>query len=237
MLHTIFYVPLYNALMGLTGLFGGSLGLGVVGLTLIIKVILLPLSYRSTISQIEQKKLAPFISEIKKKYTDTKEQAQKLNELYKEHKTHPLSGCLLLLIQLPILFAIFYVFKDGAMINPADFYSFIPVPDVINAVWLGIDLTKPNILLLIITAVSQYLQIHLSPAMQTDKTTVVDKSDTQAVLAANMQKMMKYLVPVMILIGGWGLPGAVTLYWTISSIVMIIQERAVMAYLAKKQQA
>jgi YidC/Oxa1 family membrane protein insertase len=128
MFHTIFYLPLYNALIAITGLFGGSLGFGVAGLTLLVKLILSPLSYQSTISQIEQKKLLPYISDIKKKYPDQKEQAAKLNELYKEHKTHPLSGCLLLLLQLPVLFAIFYVFKSGSVVNPADLYSFVDLP-------------------------------------------------------------------------------------------------------------
>jgi YidC/Oxa1 family membrane protein insertase len=234
MFHTIFYLPLYNALIGITGIFGGSLGLGVVGLTLLVKIILSPLSYQSTVSQIDQKKLLPFISEIKKKYPDKKEQAEKLNELYKEHKTHPLSGCLLLLLQLPVLFAIFYVFKSGSVVNPADLYSFIPVPGVINSTFFGIDITQPNIVLLVITAVAQYFQVAWSPAMQTSNDPI-DPTDNQAVMVANMQKMMKYFIPVMIIIGGWQLPGAVSLYWALSSIFMIIQERIIMKILEKKK--
>lgn len=234
MFHTIFYLPLYNALMAITGVFGGSLGLGVVGLTLLVKLVLSPLSYRSTISQIEQKKLLPFINEIKKKYPDQKEQAQKLNELYKEHKTHPLSGCLLLLLQLPVLFAIFYVVKNGAVVTATDLYSFISAPTAINPIFVGIDMTKPSIILLIITAVTQFLQIHLSPAMQSSGNDPVDTNDAQAVMAANMQKMTKYFLPIIIIVGGWTLPAAVTLYWSLSSIFMIIQERITMQMIAKR---
>ncbi|MEI8223930.1 MAG: YidC/Oxa1 family membrane protein insertase [bacterium] len=233
MFHTIFYLPLYNALIAITGLFGGSLGFGVVGLTLLVKLILSPLSYQSTISQIEQKKLLPYISDIKKKYPDQKEQAAKLNELYKEHKTHPLSGCLLLLLQLPVLFAIFYVFKSGSVVNPADLYSFVNLPGAINPVFFGINITQPNIILLIITALAQYFQVAWSPSMQASSEPV-DPTDTQAALAANMQKMMKYMIPVMIVIGGWGLPGAVALYWVLSSIFMIIQERIIMKVIERK---
>ncbi len=233
MFHTIFYLPLYNALIAITGLFGGSLGFGVVGLTLLVKLILSPLSYQSTISQIEQKKLLPYISDIKKKYPDQKEQAAKLNELYKEHKTHPLSGCLLLLLQLPVLFAIFYVFKSGSVVNPADLYSFVDLPGAINPVFFGIDITQPNIILLIITALAQYFQVAWSPSMQASSEPV-DPTDTQAALAANMQKMMKYMIPVMIIIGGWNLPGAVALYWALSSIFMIIQERIIMKVIERK---
>lgn len=234
MFHTIFYLPLYNALIAITGIFGGSLGFGVVGLTLLVKLILAPLSYRSTISQIEQKKLLPFINDIKKKYPDQKEQAEKLSELYKEHKTHPLSGCLLLLLQLPVLFAIFYVFKSGSVVNPADLYSFVSLPGAINPVFFGINITQPNIFLLIITALAQYFQVAWSPAMQASPEPI-DPTDTQAALAANMQKMMKYMIPVMIVIGGWKLPGAVALYWALSSIFMIIQERIIMKIIERNK--
>jgi YidC/Oxa1 family membrane protein insertase len=233
MFHTIFYLPLYNALIFLTGLFGGSLGLGVVGLTLLVKIVLSPLSYQSTLSQIEQKKLLPHIEEIKKKYPDQKEQAVKLNELYKEHKTNPLSGCLLLLLQLPVLFAIFYVFKSGAVVTTTDLYSFVTAPQHINAMFLGINITQPSIILLVITAAAQYFQIALSPAMQTPAGPV-DSKDTQAVIAANMQKTMKYMIPVLIVAGGWKLPGAVALYWALSSLFMIAQERFVMAVVSRR---
>ncbi len=233
MFHTIFYLPLYNALITLTGLSGGSLGLGIIGLTLLVKILLFPLSYQATISQIEQKKLLPFVNDIKKKYPDQKEQAEKLSALYKEHKTHPLSGCLLLLLQLPVLFAIYYVFTNGATLHSADLYSFVSFPDIINTQFLGIDVTQPSIILLIITAIVQYLQVVLSPAMQ-DSSIPIDPNDAQAVMAANMQKVMKYLIPVMIIIGGWKLPGAVALYWTVSSIIMIIQERTTLMIIAHK---
>ena len=230
---------MYNALIAITGFFGGSLGLGIVGLTLLVKIVLSPLSYQATVSQVEQKKILPFVNEIKKKYPDQKEQAEKLSALYKEHKMHPLSGCLLLLLQLPVLLAIFYVFMDGAVVNPADLYSFVPLPGAINTHFLGIDITQPNIILLVVTAAVQFLQVSFSPAMQ-GSSEPVDPTDTQAVMAANMQKMMKYLIPVMIIIGGWKLPGAVALYWTLSSIFMIAQERVTMMIIerkAKKAQA
>jgi YidC/Oxa1 family membrane protein insertase len=233
MFHTIFYLPLYNALIWITGLSGGSLGLGVVGLTLLVKIVLTPLSYQSTVSQLEQKKLLPFVNEIKNKYPDKKEQAEKLNALYKEHKTHPLSGCLLLLLQLPVLFAIFYVVKAGSVVNMGDLYSFIAAPASINPIFLGIDITKPSIVLLVITAAAQYFQFVMSPAMQAASENI-DKNDPQAAMAANMQKMMKYLIPVMIIIGGWTLPGAVSLYWALSSIFMIAQEKITMKILSKK---
>lgn len=233
MFNTIFYLPLYNALVALTTLFSGSLGWAVIGLTLLVKLILAPLAHRSTISQMEQKKLLPFVNEIKKNYPNQKEQAEKLNELYKEHKTHPLSGCLLLLLQLPILFAIFFVFKDGATLDLASLYSFVTAPESINPIWLGIDITKPNVILLVITGAIQYAQMALSPGMQ-NQGNADTSDDPQAKMAATTQKMMKYLIPILIVVGGWNLPGAVLLYWALSSLFMIVQERITLMILAKK---
>lgn len=233
MFRTILFLPLYNALVVFTQIFNGSLGWAVVGLTILVKLLLAPLAHKSTITQLQHKKLAPLVNEIKKKFPNQKDQALKLNELYKEHKANPLSGCVVLLIQLPVLFAIFYVFKEGAVIDPANLYSFVTAPAVVNPMWLGIDITQPNILLLIITAAVQYAQMALSPSMQASNDPV-DTTDPQAMMAASMQKTMKYIIPVVIIAGGWTLPGAVLIYWVVSSLFMIIQERLTMKLLAKK---
>jgi YidC/Oxa1 family membrane protein insertase len=233
MFRTILFLPLYNALVVFTQIFNGSLGWAVVGLTILVKLLLAPLAHKATITQLQHKKLAPLVNEIKKKFPNQKDQALKLNELYKEHKANPLSGCVVLLIQLPVLFAIFYVFKEGAVIEPANLYAFVTAPAVVNPMWLGIDITQPNILLLIITAAVQYAQMALSPSMQASNDPV-DTTDTQAMMAASMQKTMKYIIPVVIIAGGWTLPGAVLIYWVVSSLFMIIQERLTMKLLAKK---
>jgi YidC/Oxa1 family membrane protein insertase len=170
MFHTIFFVPLYNALIGLTTLFGGSLGLAVIGLTLVVKLILSPLSHLSIKSQIEQKKLQPLIDEIKKKYPDQKEQSAKMMDLYKEHKTNPFAGCLLILLQLPVIIALYRVFLAGATVNPGDLYSFIPAPATVHGAFLGISMTGRSILLAILAGVSQFVQMYLSPSMQQSAT-------------------------------------------------------------------
>ena len=230
MFHTIFYTPLYNALIFLTSSFGGSLGLAVVGLTLIVKLILSPLSHKSIISQIEQKKLQPLVEDLKKKYPDQKEQSTKLMELYKEHKTNPFAGCLLILLQLPVIIALYRVFLSGAVINTTDLYSFVHAPAAVNGMFLGLNMAaKGSILLAILAGLSQFLQMHLSPAMQSSKTPVANDADAQTKMAASMTSSMKYTMPFMIAFFGYAVPGAVALYWIISNIFMIAQERFVMA--------
>lgn len=235
MFHTIFYVPLYNALIELTSLFGGSLGFAVVGLTLLVKLILSPLSYKSIVSQIEQKKLQPLLEAIKKKYPDQKEQTAKTMELYKEHKTNPFAGCLLIILQLPVIIALYRVFLAGATVNPLDLYSFVHTPSSIHMIFLGIDMGAKSIVLAILAAVSQFLQMHWSPSMKNTIPAVQpDPENMQATMAASMTKSMKYTMPVMIGFFGYAVPGAVALYWVVSNVFMIVQEKFVERRFAKK---
>lgn len=225
MFHTIFYVPLYNALIALTGLFGGSLGLAVIGLTILVKLILSPLSYRSIVSQLEQKKLQPLITELKKKYPEQKEQSQKLMELYKEHKTNPFAGCLLILLQLPIIIGLYQVFLSGAVISPLDLYGFVNAPAFVHTSFLGIDMASKSIILAILAGISQFLQMYWSPSMKNISKEKPDPNDMQANLAASMTGSMKYTMPVMIAVFAFAVPGAVALYWIVSNVFMIAQEK------------
>jgi YidC/Oxa1 family membrane protein insertase len=215
-------------------LFQGSLGWGVIALTFVIKAVLFPFSYQSTKAQLEQKKLAPLIEKIKKDYPDKKDQAEQLSLLYKEHNTNPLAGCLPLLIQLPVLFGLFYVLRSGAQIIPADIYSFIPTPDAVSTWFLGMNLSEPNIILLIITGVLQFLQIHFSPVMQTPTSSAQNKDDQAAMMTAMMQKTSKFMIPALIIFAGMKLPGALALYWGFSSLLTIIQERIIMKMIPQK---
>lgn len=237
MFQTIFILPLTNALVFLTGLFGGSLGLAVIALTLLVKFILAPLSHRSVISQIEQKKLQPLISDIKKKFPDQKEQSQKLMELYKEHKTNPFAGCLLVLLQLPIIIALYQVFLKGTGVSIEGLYTFIHNPDMVQNIFLGIDLGGKSIIFAIIAGISQFVQMYWSPAMQQSlQNDPVDPKDFQANLANSMSKSMKYTMPIMIVFFAYYVPAAVALYWIISNVFLLIQERYVI-YRHKKKTA
>ncbi len=229
MFHTLFYIPLYNALIFLTGSLWGSVGLAVVGLTLLVKLVLAPLSHKAIVSQIEQKKLQPLLEALKKKYPDQKEQSVKIMELYKEHKTNPFAGCLLIILQLPVIIALYQVFLSGTVINTGELYSFIHVPEMVKTVFLGLDMSaKGSIILALLAGVSQFLQMHFSPAMQGTDVNVADDADMQTKMASSMTRSMKWTMPFMIAFFGYAVPGAVALYWIISNVVMIAQERFVM---------
>jgi len=234
MFHTIFYIPLYNALIWLTTSFGGSIGLAVIALTLIVKIILSPLSHSSIKSQIEQKKLQPLMEKIKKEYPDQKEQSAKMMELYKEHKTNPFSGCLLLLLQLPVIIALYRVFLAGSVVNPADLYHFVHAPAVFHAKFLWLDMVaRGSIVLAIVAGITQFLQMYWSPAMKSEKVPKSESRDVSAQMASSMTTSMKYTMPIMIVVLGYAVPGAVALYWIVSNIFMIIQEQIVVRKMKK----
>src|SRR3989344_4183669 len=112
--NAVLYHPLLNALAFLVSIIpGGDVGIAVIILTLFVKIILLPLSQKSIESQAEMNILAPELNKIKKSGVSKEEQAKQTFELYKKHKVNPFSGCLLVLIQIPIIFALYFVFYKG----------------------------------------------------------------------------------------------------------------------------
>src|SRR3989344_2107458 len=134
---TVLYEPLLNALAFLISVVpGGDVGLAVIVLTIIVKVILFPLSGASIRSQAKMTLLTPELNKIKKSGASKEEQAKQTFDLYKKHKTNPFSGCLLVLIQIPIIFALYYVFYKGIKFDAGMLYSFVPVPENINMKFL-----------------------------------------------------------------------------------------------------
>src|SRR3989338_4726116 len=149
--NTILYQPLLNLLVFFYNVIPGSdMGVAIILLTVVIKLILYPLSAQSIKGQKALQQLQPKIEEMKKKYKDDRErQAKELMQLYKNEHVNPLSSCLPLLIQLPILIAVYQVFITGLKNGSLDLlYPFIKNPGQLNAVAFGfLDLSQPNIVL------------------------------------------------------------------------------------------
>ena len=117
----------------------------VVILTVIVKIILLPLSKKMFLSQIAQKKIQPIISKLQEEYKDNRQMlGLKMMEVYKEHKLNPFSSILLMLIQIPIVFALYFVFANGGLpgLKLEDLYSFTPQVMNIQHILFGIDFTS-----------------------------------------------------------------------------------------------
>ncbi len=230
--NTLLYRPLFNILV----LFyqyipGRDFGLAVIVLTILIKLIFYPLGIKAIKSQRELSKLQPKIKEIQEKYKDNKEQQSKeLIALYKKEKITPFSGCLPLLIQLPVLIALYRVFWRGLQPEQiALLYNFIPNPGLINPSFLGvIDLSQPNIIIAFIAGVFQFLQTKLTLPKQAPKT---KKDDS---FSGHLQKQMQYFMPIFMVVILFKLPSAIGLYWICSTLFTIVQQYVI---LKKKNEA
>ena len=224
--NTFLYEPLVNALAFLVSIVpGGDVGLAVIMLTIFVKLALYPLSQKSIESQLKMNDLAPELKKIKASGASKEEQARQTFELYKQTKTNPFSGCLLVLIQIPIIFALYYVFLKGLNIDNGLLYSFVPIPDTINMNFLGIlDIGGKSVILAFLAGVSQYLQAHFMP-----KPPIPEKSDKpggsfQENFAKSMHTQMKYVFPVVVAFISYTVSWAVALYWITSNMFAIGQQ-------------
>ena len=225
---TVFYQPLYNGLIFLMGaLPWADAGIVVILFTVIVKLILFPLSVRSVKTQLKLKQVEPELALLKEKYKGDRDQmARKTLEIYKNNDIHPFSGFFLVLIQLPIIIALYQVFYSGGIFeaNVTLLYSFVHAPAHVTPFFLGfLDITKSSIYLALLAAVSQFFQAKLAlpPAKPRVKG---EKSSFQDDLARSMGMQMKFVLPVFIFFIAWKLAAAISLYWITSNLFMIGQE-------------
>lgn len=221
--NTILYQPFLNVLILLyIYIPGRDFGLAVIALTLLIKLVLHPLSLKGIKSQKAMAKLQPKIKELQKKYKDDKaQQSRAMMELYKTEKISPTSGCLPLLIQLPIIIALYRVFLNGMTQESltSSLYSFVPDPGVINLTFLGfIDLESKVfiIILAVVTAALQFYQVKTSQ-QKTDS----NKKD----FASQMQKQMLFIIPLMSFFIIWRIGAVIGLYWLVSVLFTIVEQK------------
>lgn len=221
--NTILYRPLFNALLLLYEyLPGQDFGVAIIVLTCIIRLLLYPSTLKSIKSQKVLQEIQPKIKEIQTKFKHSKEeQAKAMMELYKKEKINPLSGCLPLLIQLPILIALFIVLRNLAAgnIDGNNLYSFVSGPGEINPLFLGImNLTIPSSILAVLAGIFQFIQTKMiTPKAKTS-------SDKSAGFSQMMQKQMLYFFPIMTVLILWRLPSAIGLYWLTTTLFAIGQQ-------------
>ena len=221
--NTVLYDPLINALAFLVSIVpGGDVGLAIIILTILVKLILFPLSQKSIEGQAEINILAPELNKIKTSGASKEEQAKQTFELYKKHNVNPFSGCLLVLIQIPIIFALYYVFYKGINFQSDLLYSFIHVPEHVNMIFLGIiDLSKKSLTLAILAGISQYLQAYFMPKPIPTTNSAGSFGET---FSKSMQMQMKYVFPFIIAFIAYSISGAVALYWIASNLFMVGQQ-------------
>lgn len=229
---TVFYQPLYNGLVFLLGFVpGGDVGVTIIFFTIIVKLALFPLSAKAIDAQRKMKELEPEMARIKEQYKDNKEeQSRKTMQLYKEKNMNPFSGIIVVIIQLPIIFALYKVFYAGGFptIQTDLLYSFVNHTPDVSTLFLGIlDITKKSIPLALLAGITQFAQAHFSFQNKKSPTTAATPakgSSFQADFANSMQLQMKYFFPVFITFIAWSISGAVALYWVTNNVFTLLQE-------------
>jgi YidC/Oxa1 family membrane protein insertase len=213
----------------------GDVGIAIILLTIIVKFILFPLSKKSIKSQIVMKELTPLLKKIKVDYPNKEEQAKRTFALYKEYKINPFSGLLLILIQLPVILALYYVFWKGLSLEAGPLYSFLQTPTTLNTVFLGqIDIHGHSIVLAVLAGVTQFIQGYFaSPIKKKDPATSGEKATFQDQLSDSMAMNIKYILPLFIGFISYKLSAGVALYWVTSNVFTILQEMYVRKIMAK----
>jgi YidC/Oxa1 family membrane protein insertase len=218
--------PLFIVLHFLNGVIG-NMGLAIIGLTLLIKAVLFPLAYKSYVSMARMKELQPQMEKIKEDAGDDKQKVQQeIMKLYRERKVNPASGCLPILLQIPIFFSLYKVIFVTIELYQVPFFAWIKdlsAPDptsILNLFgllpWTTTDLPQFMTFLSIgvlpiLMGISMYLQQKLNPA-PTDK--------TQAQIFAWMPWVFMFML------GSFA--SGLVLYWITNNTITFIQQYTIM---------
>jgi YidC/Oxa1 family membrane protein insertase len=233
----IIVYPIAKALVWLTGVIGSvgipfSLGWAIILVTIIIKLVTLPLTRKQLQSQKAMQQLQPKMKELQDKYgKDRQKLSEEQMKLYKEAGVNPMGGCLPLLIQLPILWGLYqalYAVASTDLVS-AEHRLFFWIPDLffpslqVSTKWIGESFTAKNWgmfiaygSLPIIMLVTQMVLQKMSQAPKDPK----GNSDSQS----QMMNQMMFFMPIMFGYITLGLPSGLTLYWTVSNVLSIIQQ-------------
>ncbi len=225
-------LPIFNVLMLLYHLFG-SMALSIIVLTLIVRLALFPLTLRQLKSTKATQAIQPLIADVRKKYKDQKEQYAAMQAIYKEYGVNPVAGCLPLLVQLPVLYGLFFALREAlntSGLSPINYlhslnqsiYPFLPkfiIPPDPYMIWFGgpINLGHPDPthILPILAALATFLQLRMSQP----------RTRTGAKDAMTQQMaMMQYIMPFVTLFFAWTFPAGLALYWTTTSVFSMVQQ-------------
>ncbi|MEI4771032.1 membrane protein insertase YidC [Psychrobacillus sp. FJAT-51614] len=180
--------------------FLGTYGLGIIAVTIIIRLAILPLMIKQTKSSKNMQEVQPELQKLKEKYSSKdavtqQKYQQEMMALFKERGVNPAAGCLPIFIQMPILIGFYHAISR--MNN---------TPEINLGSFLGFTLAEPSIILAILAGLMQLIVLRTGPAMDNPQ-----------------MKIMMYIMPFMIIGFGIVLPAALTLYWVIGNIISIIQ--------------
>lgn len=226
--HTLVYDPLYNGLVFLVGVIPThDVGFAVIALTLVVRIILFPLSRRAVETQMAMRKIAPDVEKLKEKHKDDREQQSRaIFALYREQGVHPFAGIGLLLLQLPILFALYWIFALGGLpdIHPDLLYAFVAPPSHVDMEFLGLlNMAGHSIVLGVLAAATQFVYTRLSMGPR-EKQKAPASPSFSSELSRSFDLQARYVLPATFVILSFFIPNAAMLYILTSNLFMVGQE-------------
>ena len=227
--HEYLYIPIYNLLIYLVDVLpGADIGLAVIMVTLIVKIITLPLSISALRTQQAMRRIEPKLKELRETYKDDKQkQAEAMFALYREEKIKPFSSIIGMFVQIPILITLFLVFRHESMtqVNPDILYSFVADPGTFSALFLGFFvIAGHNIILALLAGGTQFVQAYFAiPVPKRDPEAFNTKEGMQAEFGRAMAVQARYVLPIVIGVVAFS-SGAIALYFITSNVFGIVQE-------------
>jgi YidC/Oxa1 family membrane protein insertase len=248
-----FIWPILNLLLAIHKIFEtigipGALGLSIIFLTILVRMIIWPLTAQQLKSAKKMSDLRPKLEDLKKRFGDDKQRLQKEQiALYKEHGVNPASGCLPLVLQIPIFIALYQVLlqvlRVGSQtdllqqINQIAYHPILRPSGPLDPSFLGFNLgqkpadwSKAGAILLLVPVITGLLQFIQSKMLAAPKEQKVKEheekkgKEKQEELMVAMQSQMTYLMPGMIALFSYGFPLGLSLYWNTFTIFGIIQQ-------------
>jgi YidC/Oxa1 family membrane protein insertase len=244
--NSLLFHPLVNGLFFFYKIFG-NLGVAIILLTILIRVVLIPLTSPSMKAAKKMADLGPELAKLKEKHKDDKQKfAQAQMSLYKEHGVNPAAGCLPQIVQLLVLITLYQAFSSVLVQNGSDvlhklntiLYPILQLPadTHLNLSFWYLNLAKPDMIalpglpkipgvFLILAALTQFIssKMMLPQVKKAEKEAKKTPGKTDDI-ASSMQSQMTYLFPLMTILIGFSFPSGLVLYWFIFSFSSIIQQ-------------
>lgn len=184
-------------------------GLAIIGITLVVKAILYPLTKAQYTSMAKMRMLQPKLQEMRERFGDDRQRmSQEMMELYKKEKVNPLGGCLPILLQMPIFIALYWTFMEAVEFRHAPFFGWIQ----------DLSAQDPYYILPILMGASMFLLQKMSP------TPVADP----------MQQKVMTFMPLIFMVFFLWFPAGLVLYWLVSNLITIVQQQWIYRVLEKK---
>jgi YidC/Oxa1 family membrane protein insertase len=215
--------PVVNFLVACSNAFGGSFGLAIVAVTIIVNIIILPLTIKQTRSMKQMQTLQPKMKEIQKKYAKDKQKLQQETmKLYKESGINPVGCALPLLIQMPIWIALYQSIMKALPTTPERLlglsdslysWSFVQGGVPPNAHFLGLNLAEPNFIMVLLVMGTMWISQKMSTSPSTDPK------------QQQMQQMMQWMMPLMFGFIFLNFPSGLPLYIVVMNLFRMVVQR------------